>query len=154
MKFHIVKQGETMASIAEQYGLSESNLYDMNKHLSDVTEVLEGMKVKVPQQAVANRQEVKQKQTSSSHSNERFPFPDHAKPRSIPVIREDEWFDKKLAPYIQNQGNSNYNNGSYQHYGTNQPVSLPFPYPHFYRENPYGYGWSNGYGWNNGCGCQ
>ncbi|WP_188206276.1 LysM peptidoglycan-binding domain-containing protein [Alkalibacillus aidingensis] len=48
MKIHIVKKGETMASIANSYGITESELHQMNKQLRDPKDLLSGMKLKVP----------------------------------------------------------------------------------------------------------
>ncbi len=117
LKIHIVKKGETMDSIAEKYGVSQSELHDMNKHLSDPKDVMEGMKLKVPNES-PKEQPVVVEQTSevetdlssneeAEHSRqeeltvaERFPLPnDFEKPKPIPYIREDEYFDKQIAPY-------------------------------------------------------
>ncbi|MET3682533.1 hypothetical protein ABID56_000614 [Alkalibacillus flavidus] len=124
MKIHIVKQGESMATIADKYRLSEKELYEMNKHLSETTDVIEGMKVKVPYNVTVQNRHHDTNENNKSN-DERFPLPNqsHA-PKPLAVIREDEWFDKQLLPYTPYQ--------SVAEYQSPQPFTMPYPYPHFY----------------------
>ncbi|MGM8214235.1 LysM peptidoglycan-binding domain-containing protein [Bacillaceae bacterium W0354] len=48
MKFHIVKKGETMQSIAEKYNMALDELVKMNKQIANPDLIMPGMKIKVP----------------------------------------------------------------------------------------------------------
>ncbi|MFC0014948.1 MULTISPECIES: LysM domain-containing protein [Allobacillus] len=50
LRIHIVRRGETIKSIAEKYDLSFQEVVRMNKQIADPYELMEGMKLRVPNQ--------------------------------------------------------------------------------------------------------
>lgn len=66
MKFHIVKKGESMQTIANKYNMRLDELMQMNKQIAKSDLILPGMKIKIPfEKNVLNELTVSQEKTGS-----------------------------------------------------------------------------------------
>jgi len=57
MKIHITKQGETVEKIATLYGVSKQDLTGINPHINHSSELVPGLKLKIPDSATVPKNE-------------------------------------------------------------------------------------------------
>ncbi|WP_027963550.1 LysM peptidoglycan-binding domain-containing protein [Halalkalibacillus halophilus] len=117
MKFHIVKTGETIDSIARKYDQSTEAIRELNRHLSNESTIQTGMKIRVPSVKV-------EQPTRKAYS------------KTMPLIREDEPYisDKELKPYQDNLNNHSftpYYTQTQQNYYTNNPYANQYYQPNY-----------------------
>ncbi|WP_404453228.1 SafA/ExsA family spore coat assembly protein [Virgibacillus necropolis] len=94
MKIHIVKKGDTLWEIANNYNVNFEQLKELNSQLSSPDMIMPGMKIKVPSSAKPVKKEgmqVKEKEMVKT------PYKDIS-PKPLPVIKEDEKEKPKAQP--------------------------------------------------------
>jgi morphogenetic protein associated with SpoVID len=62
MKIHVVKRGDTLWNLAEKYGVDFEQLKKINSHLADPDNLMPGMKVKIPTNAVPVKKDAAKKE--------------------------------------------------------------------------------------------
>ncbi|ASN05113.1 SafA/ExsA family spore coat assembly protein [Virgibacillus necropolis] len=101
MKIHIVKKGDTLWEIANQYDVDFEQLKELNTQLSSPDMIMPGMKIKVPSNSKPVKKEnmyVKEKEMVKT------PYKDIS-PKPLPVIKEDEKEKPKMMhkpPMMEN----------------------------------------------------
>lgn len=119
VNIHIVREGDTIQSISEKYGVKRKEIIEQNRHIANLDEVMIGMKIRInspktlPQsrskkptktekqvQPTVNRSQKDSLEKPINNNPLEALDPPKRTTRSIPHIVEDEspW-DKQLIPY-------------------------------------------------------
>lgn len=88
MKIHIVRKGDTLWELAQQYGVDFEALKAANSHISSPDMIMPGMKIRIPTSAKAVKKEAVVKEQQKEQIAE-VPFKDIT-PKPMPVVQEDD----------------------------------------------------------------
>jgi morphogenetic protein associated with SpoVID len=109
VKIHVVKRGDTLWNLAEKYGVDFEQLKKINSHLADPDNLMPGMKVKIPTNAVpvkkdTGKKEIPKKDLAKKETPKKeSPMKETAKKDSVKNelstkdLEKKEW-PKKEAP--------------------------------------------------------
>ena len=125
MKIHITKQGESIDTIANTYSVSRQDLTGINPHINPSSDLVPGLKLKIPDASRAEKNEHIEK--FYPNFNQEKPLKEQAVPIGLKPLEKEHPHEKPTPAAATHQ--------THQTHSTH-PTHPPHPTPHHEASHP------------------